>query len=304
MAIDSDSQDAERGLQRAQRREQVVGYVGEAKQAEASKDWNAARVSYAKALELDAQYGPARSGLDRAAAQLAERAFADAMGHALSALAASQLDEAAVALKAAGKLRPDDKALAEARQQLLLARRGARVTALRSQAAARVKAEDWQAAVNLYEQALSVVPDALFARDGLVRARERMALHKRIDAYLHHPTRLYSLEPLADAEHLLSGVGQVPADEPVLARKAEKLARQITQARVPLAVTLRSDGETDVMIYRVDRLGRFQEREVELRPGIYTVVGSRPGYRDVRRQLSVRPGVSPAPLMIRCTEPI
>jgi hypothetical protein len=71
-----------------------------------------------------------------------------------------------------------------------------------------------------------------------------------------------------------------------------------------VAVQLESDGETEVTVYRVGRLGRFQTRQLELRPGSYTVVGSRRGYRDVRRELEVAPGQSPPPLRIVCQEAI
>jgi hypothetical protein len=67
-------------------------------------------------------------------------------------------------------------------------------------------------------------------------------------------------------------------------------------------VVLESDAATEVMVYRVGRLGTFTRHELKLKPGTYTVVGSRPGYRDVRLQLVVTPGPPPMPLVIRCTE--
>jgi hypothetical protein len=48
--------------------------------------------------------------------------------------------------------------------------------------------------------------------------------------------------------------------------------------------------------------GRFREKSLELRPGSYVVVGTRPGYRDKRQTLVVAPGRSPAPLTVRCDE--
>ncbi len=71
-----------------------------------------------------------------------------------------------------------------------------------------------------------------------------------------------------------------------------------------MPVILRSDGRTEIVIYRVARLGRFQEHRMELLPGTYTVVGSREGYRDVRQALTIRPGAPPMPLVVRCEEPI
>jgi len=44
--------------------------------------------------------------------------------------------------------------------------------------------------------------------------------------------------------------------------------------------------------------------EVKLRPGNYTVVGSRPGYRDVRLEVTVEPGVPAPPVVIRCEDEV
>ena len=69
-------------------------------------------------------------------------------------------------------------------------------------------------------------------------------------------------------------------------------------------MTLRSDGETEITLYQVGRLGRFDTQRIMLRPGRYTVVGSRPGYRDVRREFEVLAGRPPGPIDVRCQEPI
>ena len=47
-----------------------------------------------------------------------------------------------------------------------------------------------------------------------------------------------------------------------------------------------------------------RQRDVELLPGRYTVVGTREGYRDVRREVVLPPGAAPAALTVRCEEPI
>lgn len=60
-----------------------------------------------------------------------------------------------------------------------------------------------------------------------------------------------------------------------------------------MPVQLASDNLTDVQIYRVGRLGSFESRQIELLPGKYTAVGTRAGYRDVRREFTIIPGVQP-----------
>jgi hypothetical protein len=52
----------------------------------------------------------------------------------------------------------------------------------------------------------------------------------------------------------------------------------------------RVDQLTDVTLYRVGALGQFAAKSVELRPGTYTAIGSRDGYRDVRRTFTIVPG--------------
>ena len=84
----------------------------------------------------------------------------------------------------------------------------------------------------------------------------------------------------------------------------QPLRRQVTLARTPVPIDLHSDGETTVVIYHVGRLGQFRDQRLELRPGTYTAVGSRPGYRDARIVFTVLPGAAPLSVEIRCGEPI
>ncbi|MGB7932226.1 MAG: hypothetical protein WCH04_08375, partial [Gammaproteobacteria bacterium] len=59
-----------------------------------------------------------------------------------------------------------------------------------------------------------------------------------------------------------------------------------------------------VVVYHVGRLGQFRNHRLELRPGTYTAVGSRPGYRDARIVFTVQPGGAPQSVEIHCREPI
>jgi eukaryotic-like serine/threonine-protein kinase len=59
-----------------------------------------------------------------------------------------------------------------------------------------------------------------------------------------------------------------------------------------------------VQVYRVGKLGFFERRDLELMPGRYTVVGTRRGYRDVRKEINLLPGAAPPTVTIRCEEPI
>jgi hypothetical protein len=180
----------------------------------------------------------------------------------------------------------------------------AALASLRRQAEAQAGRENWQAVVDHYQTALKVDSSAGFARVGLAQAVERVKLNAQFDHYLQQPDRIYSPDPLKNAEKLLSTAGKAPAEEPKLAARISALQQLVQQAAAPVAVTLYSDGQSEIAIYHVGRLGPFTEHRLELLPGEYTVVGTRTGYRDVRKQLRVRPGSRSTLLVIRCEEPV
>jgi hypothetical protein len=304
LAIRPEDPAALAGLQRARQRPGVLAHMQQGEAAEGRGDLAAARDAFARAAAGDGDYEPAATALQRVSGQLVALGYQDAMTRALAALDSGRLAEAGRALQEAAALRPDDAALRDASRRLAALRQQSRLEGLRRKAQAREQAEDWQGAAGHYREALKVDSKAAFATDGLAHATQRARLHEQIDHYLDEPARLYSREPLANAGQLLEAAASAPGSEPQLAGKLERLQRLVTEARTPVPVSLRSDGKTDVVIYHVGRLGRFESHAIELRPGDYTLVGSRTGYRDVRRTLSVRPGRPGMQLVIRCEEPV
>ena len=304
LTIEPEHPVATRGLAQANSRGAIIEQMNRAQAAESNSDPEAAQAAYRQATQLDADYAPARAALQRVTDQINTRDFNAAMSRALVALDAGQTGAAGKALDEAGRLRPGDSAVRDARQRLSGMRTQAGLNSLRRKAADRVSSEDWQAAVELYRKAQAIDPAAGFASAGLRRAEQRVTLHAQFDHYLDEPARVYSATPLANAEQLLAAASEAPPNEPQLAKKITALRALVTSASTPMTVTLNSDGATSIVVYRVGRLGQFETHQLELLPGDYTIVGSRPGYRDVRRMIAVRPGVPLQPLVVRCEEPI
>jgi tetratricopeptide (TPR) repeat protein len=232
-----------------------------------------------------------------------EQAFHGAMSALLNALDGQDYRAADQALESAAKLKPGAPELADARRRLADGRKRNRLLRLRSSARKAVAGEEWVEASKLYAEALKLDPDAAFARDGLQTARQRLKLQQRIEGYIRHPDRLQSDQPLADARSLLHHLEAVADPGPKLRAAEEELARLVAVAGSKVVVRIHSDEATEVVIYRVGRFGKFLRREVELRPGSYTLVGSRAGYRDVRRTLEVQPGPG-IDVVVRCEERI
>jgi len=111
-------------------------------------------------------------------------------------------------------------------------------------------------------------------------------------------------QQLEEAIMLLQEASKIDPKGPRLTGKVEALERLLTVAQTPLRITLVSDNLTDVAVYKVGRLGKFLTKELDLRPGTYTVVGSRNGFKDVRKKLVVKPGEKDLHLSLMCEERI
>lgn len=304
LAMQAVHQQAQLGLERAGVREQVLEIVTKAQQAEVSDTLEQAAEAYTLALQLDPLYLPAQEALQRLSVELRERAFRDAMGMALQALDKQQFALADQALTEAASLKPDDQTLKDSRRRLSSARRQASLNGLRKQAQALVQSEKWSAAVETYRRALKLDSKAAFAINGLSRAQKKQQLHQQLDHYLADTTRLYSDDPLDNAGKLLAANQQIAANEPILAEKLAALQLAVNLAVIPVDLLLLSDNLTQVSIYKVGRLGRFEQKQISLRPGKYTITGSRQGYRDVLKVFEVKPGSSGLSVKIQTEEQI
>jgi hypothetical protein len=217
---------------------------------------------------------------------------------------ARQVAVADRALREAASLKPGEQVVRDAQQQLTQLKQKLWLASQRQKGFTDEQNENWAGSVAVYREVLTRVPQAAFAREGLARAQDRERLHQQLDHYLADPTRVWSEKPRKNAEKLLAAAGKPPAGETRLVGKIERLQTMIVEAQTPQVVTLQSDGLTHVSIYHVGRLGQFTSQQLELRPGTYTVVGSRPGYRDVRQTLTVKPGSRQTTVDIRCKESV
>ena len=302
--IDPSSEAARRGLRRAESLDQVRALLAAAAEAERAGRPADAEAAYRKALELDPETASAREAMARLRAEAAGTAFATAMAQGLSALGRSDYAAARAAFERAGRLRPGAPEVQEglARVERALGDRTIGGHLAAGQQAERE--ERWSAAVSEYRKALEVDRNLLAAQQGLERAEPRAMLDAELAAYLERPERLFSGEVRGAARAALERARTVASPGPVLARQVTTLADLVAAAETPVRVALTSDNLTEVTIYRVGKLGVFERRDMELLPGRYTVVGTRAGFRDVRRELTVLPGREVPVLVIRCEEQI
>ncbi len=304
LALDPASDKARRGLDRAKNIDQIMALYAEAQAAQEKDELKAAEDILSRIRTLDREFQPAVSALVLVRAKLEEQAFNGAMAGFVQALTEKRSKAARAYLDRAEKLRPQSSMVRDGKKQLQQLAALQTLRRLQSQYGKAVTSENWAQARDICRQALQVDPRAAFAQAGLEKAKKRLALDTAMQAILDDPSRLQEKAVLVQARQTLAAARSVPDPGPQLSRRITKVDALLAVADKQVNVVLQSDNATEIVIYRVGKMGRFTRKTVHLRPGHYTVVGSRPGFRDVRREFEVRANDRQPQLTIRCTEVI
>ncbi len=304
VAITPNHPEARAGLERARNLETVLQLVEQGLEYEEELELDAAEASFAQANELDPNWLPAAAGLERVRAMRTKILFDSRMSEGLEALAAGDYLTARAAFRMAQQLIPSSREPADGLMQVDQGLRLSNIATLEQEAVALEHSEHWDAAAKTYEGILEVDANLAFAMDGLSRAKQMSALHKRLDDYIRDPDRLSIPGVMQQATMLVVDITRMPDIGPRLAGQRDELSRLLKRAATPVRVELVSDNQTSVTVYKVGVLGNFASTAIELRPGTYVAVGSRPGFRDVRHEFRVAPEIDMQPVVIRCEEPI
>jgi hypothetical protein len=304
LAIEPNHAQATAGIERAARLDEALAIVDSALADERAGRLAAAESGFRKALSIAPRAPGAQDGIDRLTARRTGDAYSATMSRGFADLAAGRNEDARASFRQALALRPGSQ---EARDAIASLEQGERASALRLlEARARTAEGDerWDEALVAWREAAGLEPSLESAREGIARVAPRAELQRSIDALNQKPERLWEPEGRAEARNLLAAAAGAGNPRQRLAAAARELERLAAAAQSPVRLRLESDGLTQVVIYRVGQYGAFSTRDVELLPGRYTVVGTRNGYRDVRREVVLPPGAPAAAVVVRCEEPI
>src|SRR6185295_14994651 len=304
LGIDPEHAAAKAGRARAERLPEVLALANRADEERARGELKQAVATYREALAIDGGWEPARTAVAEITKTIKDSEFEQRMSAGASALAQEKFADAEQQFRAAIVARPGAR---EASEGLTQAQEGAKLGKIalsEARAAAFEKRELWDQAVALYRQVLATDSTLLFAQTGLDRATSRAGLDAKITNLIQNPALLFGDQTLAAARELLGVAGEIDDKGPRIEGQIKDLSRLVALATTPIRVRLESDLLTDVTLYRVGALGAFSSKDVELRPGTYTAIGSRDGYRDVRRTFTIVPGREPALVSVICKEPI
>lgn len=290
------------GAARASKLPQIITLLREAERAMLRDDHDAAYSLLAQVRDLDS----ATTGLHALLAQVAtarvEKRRAAQLSDAFAALQAGRHDAALRAFDGVLRDHPQNVSALAGRQQALQARTSATINDLHALALAQAQAEDWQAALESYDRALSVDPSLQFARDGKAHVRERVVLIEAMDRVLADPALLSTDREFTAAKDVLARADAQDDAGGKFATRVGEFRDIVALGEKPVPLVLVSDNLTDVVIHKVGAIGAFERTELSLRPGRYVIVGSRDGCRDVRKEIVLSSGMPPVD--IRCAERI
>jgi serine/threonine protein kinase/tetratricopeptide (TPR) repeat protein len=304
VAITSSHPGAKAGVERARNLEAVLRLVDQGLEFEKDIDLDAAQSSFEQAVELDSQWQAAHDGLQRVAKTRTKLQFETRMTEGFEAIVAGDYLGARAAFRMAKQLIPGSKDPDDGLLQVDQGLRLQEITTLEREAVSLEQDEHWDAVVRTYEEILKVDSSLSFASNGLQHSRQMQSLHKQLDELIAEPDRLSAPSVMQKATMLVVNITTRREVGPRLSGQKDELSRLLKRAATALTVPLISDNVTEVSIYRVGRLGNFMRKEVNLRPGTYVVVGSRPGYRDVRLEFRVAPEIEMEPVIVQCEEQI
>lgn len=316
----------------------VLPLLADGQNAESAQNYSRAAQDYSQALSIDPGNDKARAGLARANAAFGDDNYAKAVGSGFAALGAGRLDDAREAFEKARALRPNGTEASDGLRRVNSALSAKGFSSLRQRAAGLEAQERWDEAVQAYDSALQADPSLAFAQEGKDRAAARAELNASLQALIDRPERLSSPSIRAQAKALLDTANQQSPSGPVLRSQIARLGllmpdydgavtsgsartspAQMAPAQTalqqtappqtdimdrPVRLSLVSDNATAVAIPSIGQFGTFAKRDIQLKPGRYTVIGTRDGFRDVRRDITIAPGQESQTVSVSCSDPI
>ena len=275
-----------------------------------------------RALEAEGKLEEALAGLDRLAAEhpdnpfiknqraslekrILQRDFDKLIERSRAAEAAGDLPAAIADIEAALELKKD-AAQQERLAKLQAQYKAARLETLLADGFQALKDGRYEAARNLYKEAVALDANSKEARTGLEKASSLYLANIRYSQNVASAER-YIEEgryPLA-AKLFNQAMTSRPAKLAPSKLGREQTIRETLEAQSKeVPVTVASDGRTFVSIIGVLPPDRFKEKDLKLFPDVYKIRGTRRGYKEVEKEFKVDATKGSQTINVECTEKI
>ncbi|MCP4203252.1 MAG: hypothetical protein GY769_15115, partial [bacterium] len=254
-SIDPENPEAATGLRRAGVLDEMLALLASGGRLETNGDLQGAVRDYRKAVSLDPLSRTAQQALARVDSRFAENAFVEVMSVGMAALDRSHYETAREAFLRAKAMRPEAPEIADGLAQAEEGLRLQKIAEHRERALALEAAEQWRSAAEAYQAVLELDSAIRFAREGKARCVERTDLSDRLEFHIKNPNRLSDDRVLESATEVLATASGVTPAGPKLRQQIASLEQIIAESSTRVTVRFESDELTEVVIYKVGRLG-------------------------------------------------
>jgi tetratricopeptide (TPR) repeat protein len=289
---------------RGQHVEAVIRLLASGTEHENNNRFSFAHADYQEALRLDPDSEEALKAFNRVNKLIAAQAFQELMSSGFTALHNKNYGRARALFLEAQSLRPGSREVRNAFAEVDAAFRIDRIESFQQKALAHAASESWEQALEAYRAVLKLDSAIQFAIQGKERSLQIIQAEKRLNYYLDKPEVLESEQYFDKATRLLEEADKIEPKGPRFQESLQKFDKLLALARTPVEVKIESDSMTKVIVYKVGNLGRFTLRQLKLRPGTYTVVGTRDGFKDVRHKILVKHGRGAVRITVKCSQKI
>jgi tetratricopeptide (TPR) repeat protein len=214
----------------------------------------------------------------------------------------NKYNQALVFFNRAKQIKPNSAQVVQAIKQSKNERLQAKVSLKFEQAQASIQQEDWSKALDKYNEILLLDKSLLQAQIGVLKSTARLTLSEKLNSYIDNPERLSDKKVYQQAVFAKQDAMKIQQPGGKLLQQINSINQLMAKATMPLLVTIESDNQTMVSLYRNGQLGKFRAKELSLTPGEYTLVGSRDGFRDVRQAFILYADKSHPTIVIQCNE--
>ena len=304
MAIDPSDSRSIALNQRATALPQLIEALQNAEQQLTIKQLEKASSYYQQAVAIDGKHKKAADGLAATQRAITEQRFRRAMSRGFAALEQNLFPQATDAFNQAGKIYPGRQAVVQALSQAETQQSQLLVSQQMQRAADLEQQEQWQQALSIYQSLLQTDPSLTQAKVKTIPVAVRATLHSQLQAALADPLKLSNTNAYQKGQRLLKDARGIANPGPVLSQQIANLDKYLRQSTIPVPVVLQSDSLTEVTLFRVAKLGTFEQTSVQLKPGRYIAAGSRTGYRDVRVEFTITGEPMEEPILVSCNEAI
>ena len=313
-AIEINNKEVNRSLERIKNRNKVNELYEDAIEKEKNNQLDEAISLLEKAQTIEPEYKKITDKINDISRLLKEYEFNKKVSHILKALDNKNINLAKNELKTIKAFNINKTIINELEIKIEEEIKNIEIKRLKTIAKKQEKNELWKRAKKTYKKILNYNSNV----NGIIVNEKRVDayiyLNKLIDNINHKPERLQKEKILNQAKQSIkyvrneidkkNSIYYSKNKTPKLIKKISLAEKIVNDASTIINVKIRSDNKTNIIIYKVAKIGKISETSLELRPGKYTIVGSRTGYVDYREIIKITADDHERLITVQCREKI